>query len=296
MKKKVHDKDLVTFCTPPERVQNILVEPRTGKGYFGISCVSSFLPVATLLEIGDQEGFSAIELSETQLDALNISQRNKIKEYFPIVNGGAFISPSLGGNILHCDKKMLDDFIGNLEKVFEKFSSQNVKKLTLDLPMEEILVRGDEEEEEKLLLLLKKLYPVLSLLGVHILLPCRIRRSFSIELRDKISCFLRRCMSPFIKLHLQIYPHELNKDTDLFELCSFLGFDTECVTLIYNADKGETIVRAHLDPILEYLCYYSFRGGVLLSPLSRDGAFSMNEAGKYAMFLKEIRKNPSAKS
>ena len=291
IKRTVSSRELASFCTPPEKGNNGVPETGEGKGCFGISCVSSSLPVATLLEIGDQEGFSAMELLETQLDALNIQQRNKVMEYFPLITGGGLVSPSFASTLLHCDKKMMEDFVCNVEKVFQKFSLWNVKKVTFDLPLDEMLERGDREEEENLLLLLKKLYPVLVRLNMYILLPCRIRSSFTGKLREKVSNFLRRCMSPSVKLHLQFYPHELDKNTDLASLCAYLGFDTKNVTISYNADKGETLVKGHLYPILEYLCHYSYRGSILLSPLSRDDSFAMNEASKYAAFLKEISKN-----
>ncbi|MBO4305341.1 MAG: hypothetical protein J6A21_12220, partial [Lentisphaeria bacterium] len=108
----------------------------------------------------------------------------------------------------------------------------------------------------------------------------------------KAGAFLRECMCPHVKLSLTVHPHELPRDADLFALAGLLGFDAGSLVFDYDADKGETLVRGHVFPWVEYLCSYGFRGAVLVSPRSRDGRFAMTEGMRFSGIVGEIRKNP----
>ncbi|MBR2365372.1 MAG: hypothetical protein IKA79_09225, partial [Lentisphaeria bacterium] len=121
---------LLSFCSsdPGRNGENKTVQEEYGaKGYFGFSALSSGLPVSSIVEIADQEGFSAIELSHDQLENLSVMQRKRILEYFPVIVAGSFVSGSFASGILSCPPEMLDTFAAELENLFRKFAFLNIR-------------------------------------------------------------------------------------------------------------------------------------------------------------------------
>ena len=285
------------FCTPPPppgEKSGKSGEPSFGaKGFFGYSFLSSSLPAATLAEIGDQEGFSAAEFTFSQLEAFTPSQWKKISSLYGKILAGAFVSGDFAAALLQeSSPGRLESFAGELEKEFRKLAAFGVKELSFDLPFQEILAKGECPERRNLQKLFRKLLPVLAELDQTLLLPCRIPFLSPEAGPEKISAFLRESMCPHVKLALEVYPHELPRNADLFALAGLLGFDAGSLVFDYDADKGETLVRGHVFPWAEYLCSYGFRGAVLVSPRSRDGRFAMTEGMRFSGIVSEIRKNP----
>lgn len=297
-KKPFSFEEIHSFCTPErekkEQGAKNSFACSGAKGFFGYSASGSLLPVAALLEIADQELFSSIELSHTQLEACSVMQRNKIVEYFPFIVAGGFVSRDFASNLLDLPPKMLDSFVAELESLFRKFAFLNIKYLSFDLPLYELLQKGDCPERKNLQKLLRKLLPLLTELDQTLLLPLRIPSPCPEKAALLASSFIRESMCTKVKLKWEIHPHELSRQFSVQELAGVSAFDTKCIAFHYNADKGETLVKEHVLPWVEHLCSHGFRGAFLVSPFSADGRFAMTESNAFSQLVKEIRKNPSA--
>lgn len=290
------EEEILSFCSFPgeKRKGNTPNASGVSRGFFGVSALSSSLPASALVEVCDQEGFSGIELSAAQIENLSISQRNRVMEYFPRIVTGSFVNSSVMEGLLQSSSKMLNGFVQELSDLFEKLSRMQIKYLSFDLPFLEILRENDACKMENLHHLLKKLLPSLTRNDQILLLPFPVPSPDPEMDWQKVNSFLRKSMTPLIKLRLDVYPHELTRKSDLFALCGLLGFDTKEVVLHYNADRGETLVKEHVLLLIRYLLSYGFQGSFLISPLSRDGRFMMPEAAHFAEILKEIRKKPES--
>ena len=242
--------------------------------------------LAELCNVGD---FSAVEISFDQLESLGIFQRNEFVQNFSFASVGEIFSRALKDTVFFSAEKTIHAFTEETVSICKKLGGMKIKYIVLDLPVAEILASCGREK-----VLLKRFYnkllPVLMQFDQYILLPLRIPgRENSMDTAD-ISMFLRECMNPRIKFLLDIYPHELDREKTVEEYALQAAFDAVSIVFHYNRDKGETLVKAHLIPWVEYLVRHGFKGSFLASPAGRENYFSPEECSLFAALVHETGK------
>ena len=244
---------------------------------------------AELAELVNCEDFSGMEIAFTQLISLNSFQRNEFTEKISFLSVGEIFSSSLKDTVFFSTEKLIHAFTEETISICKKLGEMTIKNIVLDLPVAEILASGGKEKD-----LLKRFYrqilPTLLQYDQYILLPVRIPGRENCMDIAGISMFLRECMNPRVKFLLDIYPHELDRETAVEEYALQTAFDARSIVFHYSKDKGETLVKAHLLPWVEYLVRHGFNGSFLASPVSRETFFSAGECAHFSSLVQEIGK------
>ena len=214
-------------------------------------------------------------------------RREALLERFPVVHGGNLMDKSLSRNIISAPVKIQDDFVAESARLLKMIAAQyRLHTVALDLSAGSAI--ADPVQKEALRRILRRLYPFLLENGQTLLLPFRLPVLGGCSAAE-LASFLRETMIPSIKVRLDIYPHELKKNSDPREIAGNLRFETRSVIFCYDADGGNRLLRAHLVPWLKYFALNAFYGPYFVCPFSQEYRLSPLEAESYSKLVEELK-------
>ena len=186
------------------------------KTVFGFAVAKTNLPVSRLPDAAEFKSFEALEIQHEQLDAMSVFRREALLERFPVVHGGNLMDKSLSRNIISAPVKIQDDFVAESARLLKMIAAQyRLHTVALDLSAGSAI--ADPVQKEALRRILRRLYPFLLENGQTLLLPFRLPVLGGCSAAE-LASFLRETMIPSIKVRLDIYPHELKKNSDPREI------------------------------------------------------------------------------
>ena len=218
---------------------------------------------------------------------MSVFRREALLERFPVVHGGNLMDKSLSRNIISAPVKIQDDFVAESARLLKMIAAQyRLHTVALDLSAGSAI--ADPVQKEALRRILRRLYPFLLENGQTLLLPFRLPVLGGCSAAE-LASFLRETMIPSIKVRLDIYPHELKKNSDPREIAGNLRFETRSVIFCYDADGGNRLLRAHLVPWLKYFALNAFYGPYFVCPFSQEYRLSPLEAESYSKLVEELK-------
>lgn len=257
------------------------------KTVFGFAVAKTNLPVSRLPDAAEFKSFEALEIQHEQLDAMSVFRLEALLERFPVVHGGNLMDKSLSRNIISAPVKIQDDFVAESARLLKMIAAQyRLHTVALDLSAGSAI--ADPVQKEALRRILRRLYPFLLENGQTLLLPFRLPVLGGCSAAE-LASFLRETMIPSIKVRLDIYPHELKKNSDPREIAGNLRFETRSVIFCYDADGGNRLLRAHLVPWLKYFALNAFYGPYFVCPFSQEYRLSPLEAESYSKLVEELK-------
>ena len=208
---------------------------------------------------------------------------------FPL-HAGRIIDQTLSQNILYAPKKMREDFARQLASLLSSAAARGFASASLDLGLEGSM--EDKNLRQAAISIIRELAPTLIKAPLKLALPCRVPSLTKENYPAALAEFIKDCMIPGVKVSLEVHPHELPADFSAAAQIRGIEFDLALVTLMFSADSGNRIVRAHLEPWISLLGAYGFKGPYLICPKSGDRTRLPAECETLAKLIESIRKSP----
>lgn len=255
--------------------------------HFGMALARMNVPLLNVRDFIDIPQFNAIEVPAEVFDTFTAPFSGKLNNAkFADIHCGGILEYQLSRNIAFCDRHIQDEFIKQAENVLDRLKRHSIKYATLECGMNSVL--GDEKASGNIMHILQKLSPTLLKSGIVLLLPFRIPSQTDVGAENMMK-FLRDCLTPNVKVRLDIHPHELSRDFSPSEYAGLLRFETRSVLFIYDADSGNRLISAHMEPWLDYFEPLGMAGPFLVCPNSFEQRMSIPETDSFAKFINDLR-------
>jgi hypothetical protein len=204
------------------------------------------------------------------------------------LHAGRIIDQAVSQNILYAPKGMRDSFSRQVASLLAAAEERGFSSASLDLGLESAL--DDAHLRSSAIAMIRSLAPILLKGELKLLLPCRAPSLGKASYPALLADFIKDCMTPRVKMSLELHPHELLPDFQPSAHVRGAEFDIALATLMFNADAGNRLVKAHIEPWISYLAPYGFKGPFLLCPKSGERSRLPTECEALARLISTIRK------
>ncbi len=225
--------------------------------------------------------YKGIELSsEHIINRENRQHISFISKYMDMVDIINVMSKNISRNIQFQNNYIQNNCINQIDDILSQLNKFN-------LNINSFPMYFSEKETDSTLNFIKKLYPLLSYYDKKLLLPVRL--PFTKENIDKYySNLLTQVMHPNILVSLNINPHEISRDFDMYKELNLLNYHIAKVRIIYEPNIGNYITTHILEKIFNYLSKIGYNDYVFFVPKVSKHKIFIEESIKIKKILKKI--------
>ena len=208
------------------------------------------------------------------------------KRNFEVVSVTDIAPASIAGEIYGQSPKIIDNFVENIHASVYELNKLNIRSCSLNIAGENIF--ANPEKRQGTIKILKRISSILYEKKITLSLPVRVPATAG-NSQDNYPVLVRETMSPFVKLAVNIHPHEIKNQTDPDELIGPYRFLMNSVSFIYEPEAGNFLVPKLMDPWFELLIQYRFAGPVIFLPRTANIAIFSREVERIVRILKEFQ-------
>lgn len=264
---------------------------------FAISLSGGIDEWISALKIVDVSFFELIELpgecmdsraKRSSLDAIGkdiFKIFNPKKSNFKVISITDIAPPSIAGEMPEQGSKIIEDFIENIRIALYDMDKLGINSCSLNIGFENLF--ANEEKRDKTVQLLKRITPFLFDKKINLSLPVRVPAGSDIN-PEYFPAFTREIMSPWVKLAINIHPHEIKNQKTPEEMLKPFRFQMHSVHFIYEPEAGNFLVPKLMTPWFELLEKYQFSGQVIFVPRTSNISIFSRETERITSILKKF--------
>lgn len=264
---------------------------------FAVSLSGGISEWVSALKIADVSLFKSVQLPGECLDsranrsALESPDNDIFKIFkprkrnFEVVSVTDIAPASSASEISEQSPKIVADFVENIRLSISELKKLKIGSCTLNVAAENVFAH--EEKRHKRIKLLKRIAPVLQENKIILSIPVRLPTPAEVD-AEQFPAFIRETMSPWIKLAVNIHPHEIKPQMSPAELLRPFRFQMDTASFIYEPEAGNFLVDKLMAPWFELLADWQFSGPVIFVPRTSNIAVFSRETERITAIVKHL--------